>query len=819
MDPKHLEMMDEQIALEQEMLSQGVANYRKREAAAQEKGREAKTDYGKRLMSSMHTPTRERILEWIDVAENGATKGGPKPTALKYLKRFDPDLLVALTLRTLLDSVSRSMNYGTVATRLGTYLETEERLGAFEKERAGLFKHIRKGMDKRGAGEAWQRTVLLHSKGKHGVEDNKWPLTDKLHVGKLLIELCIEATRGFTRENVRTGPRACDRRVILKLSDELLDACRRVSARFEVLSPSWMPTIVPPRPWTNPRSGGYWYSERLALVKDNRWTYREELMGRIEEMQEVYEAINTVQETPWQVNKRVLDVLENIWEAHGGDLASLPPADDIPLPSTASIIEGDDESLLSWKRAASKVYEANVKLVSKRLMLVRTLSLARRFADYDSIWFPMQFDFRGRMYAVPKFLQPQGDDVAKSLLTFAEGKPIEDSTAAGWLAVHGANVYGFDKASFDERIEWVEEHHDAIMFAAADPLSAKWWMDADKPWQFLAFCFEWAAFQDHGYGYVSHLPVALDGSCNGLQHFSAMLRDSVGGKATNLLPCAAPADIYQEVANVVMARLQVLTDKHQPTEEERDLAGAWLRLGINRKTVKRPVMVLPYGGTAFSCREYLEEWLREQDQEVFAEEEIFKATKFLADIVWASIGQVVVAARLAMDWLQKSARIAAKEGIPLQWETPDGFPVMQAYATFRKKRVKTKLGDTLMYIQLREEIENELDTKRQANGASPNFVHSLDATAMRMYVNIGKDNGITHFGLVHDSFATHAADTELSAACIRHAFVDLYASDDVLALMRESLCQVVDDPESIPKVPPMGDLQLESILEAPYFFA
>jgi DNA-directed RNA polymerase len=36
--------------------------------------------------------------------------------------------------------------------------------------------------------------------------------------------------------------------------------------------------------------------------------------------------------------------------------------------------------------------------------------------------------------------------------------------------------------------------------------------------------------------FVSHLPVAFDGSCNGLQNYSMMLRDEVGGAATNLVP-------------------------------------------------------------------------------------------------------------------------------------------------------------------------------------------------------------------------------------------------------------------------------------------
>ena len=56
-----------------------------------------------------------------------------------------------------------------------------------------------------------------------------------------------------------------------------------------------------------------------------------------------------------------------------------------------------------------------------------------------------------------------------------------------WLAVHGANCFGEDKVSFDNRNGWVEENTDKIIQTATNPYEYKWWQDADSPWQFLAF--------------------------------------------------------------------------------------------------------------------------------------------------------------------------------------------------------------------------------------------------------------------------------------------------------------------------------------------
>src|SRR5262249_3123305 len=157
---------------------------------------------------------------------------------------------------------------------------------------------------------------------------------------------------------------------------------------------------------------------------------------------------------------------------------------------------------------------------------------------------------RGRCYASSTSLNPQGPDEVRALLEFSEGKALGIS-GRRWLAIHGANLWGEDKVSLDEREKWAYANQYKIWAAAEDPLTDRWWCEADKPWSFLAWCLEWhAAFMTTQFQpqfYLSHMPIALDGSCNGLQHLSAMLRDPVGGAAVNLVPSPTPSDIYAEV--------------------------------------------------------------------------------------------------------------------------------------------------------------------------------------------------------------------------------------------------------------------------------
>jgi DNA-directed RNA polymerase, mitochondrial len=62
-----------------------------------------------------------------------------------------------------------------------------------------------------------------------------------------------------------------------------------------------------------------------------------------------------------------------------------------------------------------------------------------------------------------------GDDLSRGLLLFGESKPLGER-GLRWLKIHLANLYGFDKSTFDERVEFVDNHLDDIKDSASNPL-------------------------------------------------------------------------------------------------------------------------------------------------------------------------------------------------------------------------------------------------------------------------------------------------------------------------------------------------------------
>jgi DNA-directed RNA polymerase len=793
-----------------------------------QKNEQSATYYGTALLKHAIEPTADRITALCEQASKGQSMN--RAVSFKYIKHLPAENVAYLTCRVVIDRIMTHNRLQDVALRIGQALEDAARWDAFDAEHPWLFKKI---LRETNTTRRRQRQTLLAAYNRYCSAWSAWSKQDRLHIGMKLIDIFREAT-GFVE--VRTKLRDKNKTDLhLIATQKVCDFMEKNKEAAQLLNPIYMPMVVPPNDWTGPMSGGYltYHTRQLPLIKLRQnpasRNYLEDLEGRSDLMEGVYDAINTIQRTPWQVNDFVLNTFEEIYD-QGLPVGGLPNREDLPIPpsplakgqNSKELSESEKQKFKTWKKKATAVYEGNVRLKSKRLMTAKVYSIAKQFAVHEAIYFPHTFDFRGRAYPAPMYLNPQGNSLAKGLLMFADGKPLKTNDAAFELAVHGANCFGYDKVSLEERIDWVEENTHRILQAASDPLADLWWAkEADDPWCFLAFCKEWEGFQENGYEHVSFIPIAKDGSCSGLQHFSAVLRDPIGGQAVNLTPSETPADIYQTVID--KAELKVRDDLDG---EKSDLAEAWLDYGLTRKAAKRCTMTRVYGSTLYSARSFVQEYITDMDAKRLQEDpqylsplmgREFEASVYLARHIWESINETVIAAKTGMDWLQSNASILARENLPILWTTLDGFPVMQSYPDTLRKRVKTKLGDKLVYLSLREEKNGRMDKRKQANGISPNWVHSYDGCHLRMTVNLAAANGVTHFAMVHDSFGCHAADIPMLSACLREAFIELYLHNDPLENFRLETQALTET--ALPMPPAQGSLDLEAVRKSEFFFS
>jgi len=815
-----------QEALEKESRALTIQRFEAQLSEKKQKDEESATYYGAPLMKRAIEPLANAIDLKIKEAESG--RAGPRMTAIPTLKLFDSKVIAFFTAKTIIDKLtSRTNKLQSVAVMIGKNLEDELRYQSFQQQHPWLFQKLMTEID---TTRARKRQNLIAAYNRYCDAWSSWSEITYLHTGMLLIDLFQKVT-GFIEIVDKREDKNKTHKIVVPSADVLAFIEKNHDAA-RMLTPVYLPMVVPPADWEGPRGGGYLtvHSKQLSLVKTRNRNYIEELEGMPEQMAPVYEAINHIQRTPWKVNEFVLAAFQIIHD-RGLATAGLPSSEDIPLPPSPLTADQDSKSLTdqqkeqfkAWKKAATAVYDENVRIKSKRLMTSKIRAITEKFSVYECIYFPHTMDFRGRIYPAPMYLNPQGNSLAKGLLQFADGKPIGTNEAACELAIHGANCYGYDKASMQERVDWVEENQDRILQAATDPIGDLWWAkEADDPWSFLAFCREWWGFYQDGYDHVSYIPIAKDGSCSGLQHFSAALRDPEGGSAVNLIPSDRPADIYQTVINKTIDKVrQDLT-----INEYKEIANLWLEYGMSRKTAKRTTMTRVYGSTLYSARAFVQEYIMDTDAKRRQEDPLyvsvlngreFEAAVYLAKHVWSSINETVIAAKDGMDWLQECARELASENLPIVWTTIDGFPVMQNYPDMAKRRVKTKFGDQLVYLTVQEAIKNKLDRRRQGNGISPNWVHANDGCHLRMTVNLAAFNGVTHFAMIHDSFGCHAADVEMLGACLRETFVELYVDNDPLLRFKVEGEALIG--KELPALPEKGDLDVTQVRDSEFFFA
>lgn len=812
------ELRERQLALEEEARTLGIQRYRTMVAEAVAKGREDTLPPAHGLIRACLIPLVEHIKGWreeLAARKQAATKNG---SVVRFLDQFETEQLAYITSRVVLSSISTHPTLRWAALEIARLLEDELSFRRIKEEAPGLFYVIQKQTE--DCQDYRRRRTILHvATSRAGIEWIQLPPSERVRVGVTLIDMLTAAT-GLVE--IKTVAGARNKRSTLVYPTEVLNRwLDDAHSRCELLNPVHLPMVHPPIDWTSPYDGGYLTpNRRHGLIKSYNRAYLEELESA--DLSRVYGAINALQRVPWQINRPVYDTLRHVWEEMGGVLGKLPSREQIELPAKPVDIETNAVTRKEWARAAAKVHTMNANMQSKRIATLAKLNLAEKFVD-DTIYYPWSLDWRGRAYPIPGVLHPQGDDVARGLLRFAEGKPL-GVYGVSWLKIHIANLFGVDKVSFEERIKWVEDHDEALMESAMNPIDGqRFWTTADKPWQALAACYEWLGYKLQGPDFVSHLPIAMDGSCNGLQHFSAMLRDPVGGAAVNLIPGDQPHDIYARVAAVVIAEVEKQAGEGNP------MAIAWLGR-INRSVVKRPVMTLPYGATKIGMRDQLIDYCRKAredgdlealpvDEHGLPLEDTFHACTYLAGLTYESIGKVVIAARDAMDWLQKAAGVAAASGLPVWWTTPMGLPVCQLYRRPLTKAIDFKLGTVRYQIETTYDSD-KVDRKRMAAGISPNFVHSLDAAAMMATIEYAEDNGVTGLAMIHDSYGCHAADCNLMFTALRQAFVDQY-TPDVLARFRDELVAQLseEDRKKVPELPKAGSLDLAVVLDSKYFFA
>lgn len=685
-------------------------------------------------------------------------------------------------------------------------------------------------------------------RGEAKVKEQKQRLSRKLatstlsgEVSKLLGTTCIELVLN-SGCGLIVQKREADTSISIALSEQTKALFLRSKMFFGSVLTSYYPLVYPPKQWnTIDGTGGYYTQRNISFIKTRNRKDMQLIQSASPDLQRLMTVVNKIQETPYTINKRVLNVIKTITKYNlvnpDSHISNPVLYGDIPYMETMKLHDlvlkedygklGEDgrfistESKKRWMRALEDQETKIQRIESKRLAFKMAVEVAERFSKYDKIYYSYTLDFRGRLYPVQNFLHPQSSDNIKSMLQFANGQILNDK-GVWWLKIHGANCYGYDKLTYEERVAKIEEMNDEITLIRRDPIAnIKLWYNADSPLLFLAFCFAYGDWLENNQTPI-HIAVQLDGTCSGIQMYSGLLLDAKGARSVNVLGGSTVNDIYKDVAEVVERYLntgdyprtiEYTTKDGEKHVRNTDLEAVSLRGKINRKLTKRNVMTQPYSVTDRGMYEQLYELLSEYEDsnKVFWSGDKWVVATLLAKLNAKAIGEVVEGATRGQKFIKAVLRASLKEADDAFWFTPIfNFPVLQRIKRETKQRLRTPLGDLVLYHPT-----DETHYMRMLNGIAPNFIHSLDATLLYRTVERCIDRGVDNFWLIHDSYGVPPNDAEILSIEVREAFIELFESKPLKDWTQQILPSGVDVVDKVM----INTLDLQDVRESKYLFS
>lgn len=604
-----------------------------------------------------------------------------------------------------------------------------------------------------------------------------------------------------------------------------------------------LPTLEPPDDWVTTR-----HSTEHQMVKTND----KEILSMTKETHPiVFNTLNKAQRIGWTVNEDILPIF--VWALRNKTKAF-----------------NDIWEIQSSESKNSKIREARA-----------VIGVAKRFIG--KVFYHMYtYDFRGRKYCFTSFFNEQGTDGSKGILLLAEKRPIGEQ-GFFWLCISIANSWAgdagradgrkTDKIPLNDRVTWVLDNEEIFLSYVENPKVNQGWMDADKPWQFLAACFELARARDYErstddlFGYQSGFVCYIDGSTNGSQHLACLSKDEVVAPHVNIVPNDLPGDLYSYVADHVWEVVNQQYDnigKHEVKELEKlvdniidlkkQISDAppksdrrkelvtqiqklkeiqkesldkssvvfWHRITDKkhrRKIVKRGVMTIPYGGTSYGLGQQVIDDARKHGIDLLMSME-HKWGAYMGRLIYEDAKVSLKRPMKILSVFEKAGKKAESEERFLKWNVPiTNFPVIQHYTEGLVKKT---------WIQYGPPKGPRLSTGNFENTLQLHICFIEERVPSKRKQQQGASPNIIHsldaahlmltvnacdfpVVTVHDSYGCHLGNMSDLYCIVREQFVKLYEADPLMSILTQTQSDISELD--------IGNLDIKGIIDSEFCFA
>ena len=400
----------DQLAWEERMIQHGVERFRAQQDKAVAGDRAHETSAGATLLRSYVLQISDHIQLYL---AGKHPDGRRRNKYARLLETLNADKAAMFCLKNIIGTLYQPKALQSVAINVGSCVEDDIRFTKFQVEHKEYYDEIIRSWETKGTKSyTHKRNVLATKSGHLGMQWDAWDRDTLFGVGSLVISLLMEVCDLVEIKHVHhKGGR---QEAFIVPTDECIQWVMHNNEMNEVGSPDLMPCLVPPADWTTPVDGGFFSAplrSRIRLVK-TKWRTRPEVAEA--EMPAVLTAINAMQQTGWRVNRRVYEVMREVWHKNlqigmpRSDPYEIPPC---PLPEEVKAAElGENDprraAFEDWKATARELHTMEKERISMNLAVARTVRIAADMHDYPAFWYVYQCDFRGRVYCTTTGLSP-----------------------------------------------------------------------------------------------------------------------------------------------------------------------------------------------------------------------------------------------------------------------------------------------------------------------------------------------------------------------------------------------------------------------------
>lgn len=597
---------------------------------------------------------------------------------------------------------------------------------------------------------------------------------NKVKVGLFLLERIVKSLGIFQVNRVYSRKKSVN---TVRLKPQVLKLLDRNLKDFVPLARGkYLGVSFEPYPSRQSKVKGFMYVDDPPLVANTPEAHNPEPVYS----ENVFRILDNLDSTGYKLNPDLVKFIKDN-RAELEHIGVLPRI--IPEPELQVFNEHDTpEQRAAWVRHKAKVVEAkraNWKARKAQTQLADLLWFIDEAED-DVFYLRHFYDFRGRIYCASAFANPQGGDLEKALLMFADPGVFDKRNEDHWYYFlnYGADLLGFPRQS--RRV--VLGLKNILIDLAAKVLEDMTELTKlSKPFLAWTWCKELVRITCESSSVVeTHLPIQRDATCSALQHIGSIFNSRPLAALTNVTPSDNPQDAYAYILNRATEVMDSVFFDDYPEGVAKDLR--LVKKNLRRQHIKPYVMTIPYGATSLSLMKTLKKAIQTFGVSYL---NITEVTRAIHDLIYGTVKADLAQLFDCMVWLLGIFDNIRLTGNRPKFLTPSGFFFDMFYPCYDTERVRIYWYDQTFQLSMTNyDKPRSFDSKRARRAWCANFTHALDAqiahlTTLTFYLHCNR------LALVHDCLWTTVDGMDLAMKTVKVSHKELYTEG--LPLILEQL--------------------------------